>query len=422
MWPGVGQKVDRLSREEFLKHLRTALGHLYDANRLRQNPLADYFGLGRRFDASTLLRTTLIDGIAALKPKPDDPAPQRAWRAYESLFCCYVQQLSQQVVADQLAMSSRQLRREQQAAMELLADQLWQKLEQKTQLGMQPPDSSADPAASLGSELAWLTDAPPEQPANLAEDLSAVMELAQPLAIQNDVQLGLQAPDPLPALAVHSVALHQILLNVLSVAIPRAAHGLVRIDVCLTRWDAVMRVECAAPAQVAPVTSEDDTASLNMAHQLAAVSGGRLQVTDTPGQPFNATLILPALQQLPVLLVDDNADTLHLLQRYTDGTRYRIVGLQDPEQALGLAESLSPQVIVLDVMMPQVDGWKVLGRLRQHPLTEQTPIIVCTILPQEKLALSLGASGFLKKPITRQALLSALDQQIGMLARARTPC
>jgi CheY-like chemotaxis protein len=422
MWPGVGQKVDRLSREEFLRHLRTALGHLYDANRLRQNPLTDYFGLGRRFDASTLLRTALIDGIAALKPRPDDPAPQRAWRAYESLFCCYVQQLSQQVVADQLAMSARQQRREQQAAMELLADHLWQKLEPITQPGEQPLESSAGLPASLSPELAWLTDAPPEHPAILAEDLSAVMEFAQPLAIQNDVQLDLHAPDLLPALAVHSVALHQILLTVLSVAIPRAAHGQVRIDVCLTRWEVVMRVECAAPAQVEPATTEDDTASLAMSRQLAAISGGRLQVGNIPGQPFSATLILPALQQLPVLVVDDNADALHLLQRYTDGTRYRIVGLQDPEQALGLAETLSPQVIVLDVMMPHVYGWKVLGRLHQHPLTEQIPIIVCTILPQEKLALSLGASAFLKKPITRQVLLAALDHLIGLRLQARTLC
>jgi len=118
------------------------------------------------------------------------------------------------------------------------------------------------------------------------------------------------------------------------------------------------------------------------------------------------------VEQLPVLAIDDNADTIQLMQRYTTGTRYRLLGTHGLEQALDLAEQFSPQIVVLDVMMPQLDGWEVLGRLRQHPLTSRTPIIVCTILPQEELALSLGASGFVRKPITRQSFLAALDRQV----------
>jgi CheY-like chemotaxis protein len=91
------------------------------------------------------------------------------------------------------------------------------------------------------------------------------------------------------------------------------------------------------------------------------------------------------------------------------------VGTRDPGQALSLAEKLSPQIIVLDVMMPQVDGWKVLGRLRQYPLTAHVPIVVCTILAHKELALSLGASAFIRKPVTRQAFLAALDHQIELM-------
>ena len=65
--------------------------------------------------------------------------------------------------------------------------------------------------------------------------------------------------------------------------------------------------------------------------------------------------------------------------------------------------------------MPQVDGWEVLGRLRQHPLNSHIPTIVCTILAQEELALSLGASAFVRKPVTRQAFLAALDRQIALM-------
>ena len=104
--------------------------------------------------------------------------------------------------------------------------------------------------------------------------------------------------------------------------------------------------------------------------------------------------------------------TLQLLKRYTSGTRYRLVGTRDPSQALDLAARLGPRIIVLDVMMPQMDGWKVLGLLRQHPLTRDLSIVVCTILGQEDLALALGASAFLKKPVRQQVFQSALDTQM----------
>ncbi len=64
-------------------------------------------------------------------------------------------------------------------------------------------------------------------------------------------------------------------------------------------------------------------------------------------------------------------------------------------------------------MMPGVDGWEILARLRQHPLTGNLPVIVCTILPERELALALGAAGFLPKPVTRQALLGALRRAAG---------
>jgi CheY-like chemotaxis protein len=394
----------------------------------------EYFGLSQRFDASTMLRNILTDAIAALKPAPDVPAPQRAWRAYESLFSCYVQQLSQQIVADQLAMSARQLRREQQAALELLSDKLWEKYQLHLPISLEPARAETDESSSssddrfednarVNPELAWLKNAPPDQPADLHTDLTDVMSLAQPLATQFQVQLDLQMPQSpaLPALAVHTVALHQILLNLLSVAIQREPQGRICIKVSLALWEAIIQVS-VEPVSMGVNTAghaASDAASLHMAQELASISGSHLVITDRSDQPFSATLAVPLLQQRPVLVVDDNADALHLLQRYADGSRYRVMGTQDPEQVLSMVEAISPQVIVLDVMMPHVDGWKLLGRLRQHPLTEQTAIIVCTILPQEKLALSLGASAFLRKPITRQAFLAALDQQIA--PQAPTP-
>jgi CheY-like chemotaxis protein len=148
-----------------------------------------------------------------------------------------------------------------------------------------------------------------------------------------------------------------------------------------------------------------------MARRLAEICDGKLVTVPTTGG-FDVTIILPALGQLPLLAIDDNAGTLHLLQRYTAGTRYRLTGVQDPGRAVAVAQRIHPCAIVLDVMMPDVDGWQILGRLRQHPELAHVPIVVCTILAQEELAFSLGASAFLHKPVTRQEFLTTLDRQI----------
>ncbi len=410
--------MDELTREAFLKHLREALHYLYDTNRLRQNPLTGILNVGSRLDASLELRQILLDAIAALKPPADEPPLSRGWRTYNALFCCYVQQLSQRIAADQLAISPRQLRREQSTALEVLADKLWKEFALEERMhgenAEQPPqESHLSPTAN--EELAWLKEAPLESPTDPGQVLNTVVELMQPLAAQHNVRLKLEKADALPELVVHPVALNQTLLNLLSVAVPRctgaqititARPGHAALDIAIQGESA-----SAAPSGV----SDNDIPSLAMASQLATLSGGKLKVGETSTNSFDALLTLPALEQLPVLVIDDNPDTLQLLSRYTSGTRYRLITTQDPEQVLKLAVKVAPQIIVLDVMMPQVDGWQVLARLRHHPLTQRIPIIVCTILPQEALALSLGASALIRKPLTRQDFLAVLDEQLSQM-------
>jgi CheY-like chemotaxis protein len=61
-------------------------------------------------------------------------------------------------------------------------------------------------------------------------------------------------------------------------------------------------------------------------------------------------------------------------------------------------------------MMPGRDGWDLLGQFREHPVTQHVPVIICSILGQRDLAMALGAADFLRKPVTRQDLLAALDR------------
>jgi len=190
--------------------------------------------------------------------------------------------------------------------------------------------------------------------------------------------------------------------------------GRVQIEAAALRGRVCVGVRPLARADPTAPLAADACDSLEMARQLVGLSDGSLEVeAGAQASPFVARLFLPLAEQVAVLVIDDNVDTLRLFQRYLAGSRYPFIGARDAAQALALAEELTPRIIVLDVMMPGVDGWELLGRLRVHPKIGQVPIIVCTILPEEQLALALGATAFLRKPVSREAFLTALDRLAG---------
>ena len=408
--------MTEISRERFLEALHDALNHLYNADQLRKSTLAELFNVANRFDTSSALRKILTDAIDSLKPPATEPDTSKAWRTYESLYCCFIQQLNQQVVADQLCISPRQLRREQHNALEHLADVLWQKyqLSSAQAESSAASDDTSGPNTIIG-ELSWLMEAQPVKAERLADEVQAALDVVQPLVGKTGVLLRSLVSADLPGLAIHSAALNQILVSLLSMAI-QAAGSEGTVQIAARKLPASVEIIFTASSQHPPeVHSADNKASLQIATELARISGGRLYTSNEAGQIFPVRLILPALEQFPVLVVDDNEDSLQLMKRYAAGTRYNLNCTRDTDMVSGLVESIRPRIIVLDIMMPKENGWMVLGRLRQQPLTSDTPIIICTILPQEKLALSLGASAFIKKPVSRQAFLQALDQQFALL-------
>lgn len=407
-----------MTPDEFLKYLRNVLNHLYDPDYLRQSPLTTLFGVANRFDAPSALQRILTKAIETLKP-PTTESQSPAWRTYSILSGCYVQQLDQRTVAGQLGVSERTLRREQQVALQVLIDQLWQQFDLGARIKEAFQQTSATQGADtegtgINDELAWLKNLPLEKPTNLAETVSSVLDLALPMATQYQVKLEMNTAQGLPTLAVHPVALKQILLNLLDVAIHQGTGGLVKLTATLQQRDVEIQVQRIDSFATFPPLTDDDEASLKLAQQLVTLCGGEL-VLKTDLRSFIGTLSLPVVEQLTVLAIDDQADTLQLLTRYTSGTRYSLVGGQDPQQVLSLAKKYSPHIIVLDAMMPEIDGWSVLAQLRQHPLTSHLPIIICTILPQEDLSLSLGANAFIRKPIARHVFLDTLDAQIKLM-------
>lgn len=412
----------------FVNILRRALNHLYDPPALRNHPLAELLDVARRGDTAPALRRILTEAIESLKPDQRVPTASNARRVYRILYYRYVEQFTQREVATDLALSIRQLRRQEKRALQVLADVLWNRYDLEHQehrltatLFKESKETApvAEDDLTREQELEWLRRSMPSEAASLSALVAGVLHTLSPLIQASGVQVQSDIPDDLPALSVQLTTIRQALLNVVSTSIRRVPGGRVHIHAEATPGAVRAIVRASNGCHTCSSTEEDDAETLEMAQRLVQMSDGTLEVTrgvDEKGA-LTARLVLPAAEQTPVLCIDDNSDTLQLLRRYLSGTRYRFVGTSNPEEALALATQVAPQSIVLDVMLPGVDGWELLERLREHPQTCRTPVIVCTILPQEDTAMLLGAAAFIRKPVNRQALLSVLNHQAALLAK-----
>jgi CheY-like chemotaxis protein len=312
-------------------------------------------------------------------------------------------------VAHHTGLSERHFRREQERAIDILGEHLLSQFERVPQKPVEKRASAqVEESGSGPDEWDWLRHQPAEGAPDLEPFIQELFGLMDAVANQHHVELQLVAPEKPPRFAVHPIALRQMLLNLLQVAICRADGGRVVVTVESGSPQSRIVIQPHAGGSVSMESRyEQESNLLNIAANLARVSGGRAEIARSDAD-FQASLILPVIDGVLVAAIDDHPEILDLLQRYAEGTRYHITGLIDPEQIFELAAATTPQIIVLDVMMPKVDGWEMLGRLRSHPQTAGIPVIVLTILAQEDLALSLGAKALVLKPVTQERFLSAL--------------
>jgi DNA-binding response OmpR family regulator len=125
-----------------------------------------------------------------------------------------------------------------------------------------------------------------------------------------------------------------------------------------------------------------------------------------------------------VLLIDDNADLLELLARaLTHLGQFNVLRAADGESGLEQAMVAHPACIVVDIMMPGVDGYRLVRALRGDPETADIPVIMLTALAQERNRLAgllSGADHYLVKPVKPQDLVDTIRQAIAYSHQDRT--
>ena len=281
---------------------------------------------------------------------------------------------------------------------------------------------------------------------NLAPLVDEVIGTARQLSDQNKNHLIVEGHDAPSTMTVDPMRLRQILLNLLSNACKFTKGGEVALRT-RTIVDGRNWIEFAVsdtgigmtPDQQAKLFQEFTQADSSTARQfggtglglaitrkLAQMMGGDVTVTSELGKGSIFTVRLPASEhQTPdsstrgnaepraadcVLVIDDDATARELIAHNLQVAGFSAVTASGGLEGLKLAKELRPVAITLDVVMPDLDGWSVLAALRQDTELAEIPVIMVTILDEQRRATSLGAAGYLTKPIDQHTLQRMMDR------------
>ncbi len=288
---------------------------------------------------------------------------------------------------------------------------------------------------------------------DLATVVQKVVSMITPLVEKNGNTLALRLDDDLGSIRADLTRLRQVLFNLLSNACKFTTQGTITLGATRelgdgTAWmrfwitDTGIGMSAEQVGKLFQAFSQADTSTakkyggtglgLVISRRFCQMMGGDITVESTPGVGSTFTVRLPVdaadakaasspqaedtaavkpSEGLPaVLVIDDDPTARELMQRFLDRQGLHMAGAASGEEGLRLAKELRPAVILLDVLMPGMDGWAVLTALKADPELAPIPVIMATILDEHNVGFALGATDFLTKPIDRERLASLLQK------------
>src|SRR5438067_637808 len=283
---------------------------------------------------------------------------------------------------------------------------------------------------------------------NLLEDISTTVQL---LVQKNSNVLEMRCPANLGAMRADMIKVRQSLFNLLSNASKFTKNGKITLEAARENSPAksdwiVFRVSDTGigmtPEQqdrVFEAFSQADASTardfggtglgLTITKTFCRMMGGDVTLTSSPGKGTTFIIRLPTevrepdvestadstsivaplnMEGKPVLVIDDDADTRQVLKRFLNRKGFSVECASNGEEGLRLAKELHPMAIILDVMMPGMDGWAVLSTLKSKPDLSDIPVVMLTIVDDKNLGYALGASDYMIKPVDRERLTEIL--------------
>jgi signal transduction histidine kinase/CheY-like chemotaxis protein len=290
--------------------------------------------------------------------------------------------------------------------------------------------------------------------AGMIEDIVSTLE---PTIAKNANRLVLQLSEDLGQMHGDITKVRQILFNLLSNACKFTEHGTISLSVnrATAEGQEWIRFRVSdtgigigaehqenlfkefAQADVSIARKYGGTGlGLAISHRFAQMMGGQIGVESEMGKGSVFTLHLPAhvtteaagtakpkqlswraaaepepkLQPNTVLMIDDDPAERELMCRSLAKAGFHVVAVADGEEGLRLARRIHPVVITLDVLLPGIDGWEVLSRLKADSELAHIPVIVVTIVDNEVKRADCGASSYLIKPVNRDLLVKLIEK------------
>lgn len=379
----------------FVEAVRSALRHLCDLPWLRRHPLPLQLEPSegeRREPAEIQLCRALFAGIEVLAPAAGIPLGTPHARVPNLLRLCYVEGLTVPEAALELGVSTRQAYRDLRHAEENVAAVLWSRRSADL--------STTAVSSSISAEVDRLQSHPTPVDALLLVR-SALLSVAR-LAERHGVALDMESPSSPLVVIADPVLAQQVTVGILSRAVQQACPGDMQIRIAAERECVLMKLVYELRPELVTKGTPD-----SITLQLAGRLGWTLLQEDGAANRRVITLAMTGGRPL-LLIINDDEGLAKLVDQFLTGHNCHIVAAATGPQGVRLARELVPDAILLEVMIPEVDGWEVLRTLRNQKETDRIPVIICSVVNDPELALSLGASDVLANPLSQMDLVMAL--------------
>ncbi len=281
---------------------------------------------------------------------------------------------------------------------------------------------------------------------DLRELLGALGDELEPQAQARGIYLRVEADPDLDRVVTDGDRLRQVLLNLAGNAIKFTPSGGVTMraaragdSIVVSVQDTGIGIPRAEQERIFDEFYQADQSNtrtaggtglgLTISRRLAALLGGQLVLSSVPDEGSTFSVILPATPRahaVPgptpslapslargggrILVIDDDPEMVVLLERALEGSGYTVFGALSADEGVRKVHEVEPDAILLDVMMPETDGWRALHRLKRDPRIAHIPVVMHTIVADQALGFSLGATDYLVKPVERDQLLVTLGR------------
>ena len=346
-----------------------------------------------------MARSALLDAVEMLRPGSQVAPSASASRAYECLNLRYVSGLSVDEVAFELSLSPRQVYRDLRWGEERLLELLRARAHEagRKRPSLLPPQQEH----ALGKEIETLERKP--QPVDLARVVREATRALTALAERHGVTFDYDGLEAGVVVTATPGVLKEVVIQLLSAI---AQGGTVRHVAIALRQDRNSATLVLPLGRLEDMQRPDLLEATLVIAEAQRLNWNIVRVSAAS----ELRLTFPLATRMKVLVVEDNAGASALYERYLEDTEWEVVPVPHPRLAGDVAVSRGAQAIILDVMMPDADGWSVLQVLKLHPKARTIPVIICSVVNDRELGQALGASDYLTKPVSRPDLLQALRQ------------